>query len=426
MKLLTLFIMALLLTGTAKTQFFSSAGDQEGDQGSGGNEQATYSILVGASWNLVSVPIVQQDFAVPSVFPGALSSQATGYQGGVYTTHDSLRNGAGYWLKFASPDVVYLEGSSIEADSIPLAQGWNLIGSITSPVAAGSIVVVGTTLRSPFYGFSSIGYSAASTIEPGSGYWVKSAGAGTLVLEEIPALLKQRKTPVEGTILATLNMITVRSANGAEQRLYCGRIPGEEFDINFFELPPSPPEGIMDVRFASQRMAEFYPRNIEGSAVFPIVLRGMEYPVTVHRTIAEGTTERIRITDMAGEDVARQGTDGSFVVTDPRMTTLMLNITEGVELPAVFALHQNYPNPFNPSTTLRFDLPGDARVTIAIYNVLGQRVRSIVDDYLEAGVHTMSFDASSLASGVYFYRMDARSTDGSQRFGDVRKLVLLK
>lgn len=94
--------------------------------------------------------------------------------------------------------------------------------------------------------------------------------------------------------------------------------------------------------------------------------------------------------------------------------------------PVKFALHQNFPNPFNPSTTIRFDLPRDTRITIEIYNVLGQRVRSIVDDYLEAGVHTMSFDASSLAGGVYFYKMDARSSDGSQRFGDVKKLVLLK
>ena len=89
-------------------------------------------------------------------------------------------------------------------------------------------------------------------------------------------------------------------------------------------------------------------------------------------------------------------------------------------LPLVNWLGQNYPNPFNPVTTLEFSLERRSRVRIALYDVTGRVVRTIVDDELNPGPHRVVFDASSLASGVYFCRMEA------EKFMDTRKFVLLK
>ncbi len=96
-----------------------------------------------------------------------------------------------------------------------------------------------------------------------------------------------------------------------------------------------------------------------------------------------------------------------------------------IVLPEVFALHQNYPNPFNPVTRLRFDLPEKSRVRLEIYNMLGQKVATVVDREMEAGFHTLSWngrDASgaALASGVYIYRLRAGD------FVKARKMILLK
>ena len=76
-------------------------------------------------------------------------------------------------------------------------------------------------------------------------------------------------------------------------------------------------------------------------------------------------------------------------------------------IPVDYALGQNYPNPFNPSTTIRYDLPRKSRVTLSIFNMLGQQVASAVDGELEAGHHDVRFDASCLSSGVYLYRLTA-------------------
>jgi len=74
-------------------------------------------------------------------------------------------------------------------------------------------------------------------------------------------------------------------------------------------------------------------------------------------------------------------------------------------LPVAMTLYQNYPNPFNPATTIRFDLPSRRKVTLDIYNILGQRVTTVIDRELAAGRHEVELDGLHYASGVYFYRL---------------------
>jgi hypothetical protein len=90
------------------------------------------------------------------------------------------------------------------------------------------------------------------------------------------------------------------------------------------------------------------------------------------------------------------------------------------ELPREFSLSQNYPNPFNPTTEINFALPSACDVSLEIYNITGQRVTTLVDSYLEAGQHSVLWDASSNASGVYFYRLTAGE------FTETKKMMLLK
>jgi hypothetical protein len=89
-------------------------------------------------------------------------------------------------------------------------------------------------------------------------------------------------------------------------------------------------------------------------------------------------------------------------------------------LPRRFQLHQNYPNPFNPTTAISFELPVAQNTRLEVFNVLGQRVSVLVDQWLPAGSHTIGFDGSNLASGVYLYRL---KTDTHE---DTRKMVMVK
>jgi photosystem II stability/assembly factor-like uncharacterized protein len=93
-------------------------------------------------------------------------------------------------------------------------------------------------------------------------------------------------------------------------------------------------------------------------------------------------------------------------------------ISSGV--PSAFALYQNYPNPFNPVTRIRFDIPEQSFVRVTISDVNGKRLLELVNGYLSPGTYEAVWDASSYASGVYFYGMNA------ENLIKVRKMILLK
>jgi Secretion system C-terminal sorting domain/Protein of unknown function (DUF1565) len=106
------------------------------------------------------------------------------------------------------------------------------------------------------------------------------------------------------------------------------------------------------------------------------------------------------------------------------------NINAGISIPVVaigipdvFALRQNYPNPFNPSTTIQYDLPENGKVTLTIYNSLGQTVGTLVNQKQVAGAYDVKFNASNLASGVYLYRV---TVEGTKNFVMTKKMILMK
>ena len=88
-------------------------------------------------------------------------------------------------------------------------------------------------------------------------------------------------------------------------------------------------------------------------------------------------------------------------------------------IPENFGLNQNYPNPFNPTTMLSFQLPKACDYTLTIFNVQGQKVQTFEGNH-EAGMVNIEWDASNMASGIYFYRLNA------ENFSDTKKMVLLK
>jgi hypothetical protein len=109
--------------------------------------------------------------------------------------------------------------------------------------------------------------------------------------------------------------------------------------------------------------------------------------------------------------------DGTFEYSD------VVEVEVGA--PAEFALDQNYPNPFNPSTKINFRLAADSKVSLKVFDVLGQEVMTLINNDLSAGSHQVEFDASNLNSGVYFYKIEATGNNGTN-FSDVKKMILTK
>ncbi|MFU8813447.1 MAG: T9SS type A sorting domain-containing protein [Balneolaceae bacterium] len=136
-----------------------------------------------------------------------------------------------------------------------------------------------------------------------------------------------------------------------------------------------------------------------------------------HQISTAPASEKLSYSTAQQNTDTAKGYSGYQLVITPGAT---VQAPEPSELPNEIVLHQNYPNPFNPSTSINFSLPEGADVTLQVYNVLGQRVALVMDQHIEAGEHTIPFDATNLSSGVYIYRLTA----GSQVL--TRKMTLIK
>ena len=112
------------------------------------------------------------------------------------------------------------------------------------------------------------------------------------------------------------------------------------------------------------------------------------------------------------------------IINNVDFTLTPQSVTSTEETPATvvtkYTLMQNYPNPFNPVTNISFALPEKANVKLTVYNILGKEIATLINGNLSAGEHTVSFDASNLSSGVYFYRIQAGN------FTSTRKMTYLR
>jgi hypothetical protein len=125
-------------------------------------------------------------------------------------------------------------------------------------------------------------------------------------------------------------------------------------------------------------------------------------------------------------------TEVSYLKANPGVAPKQRLADETVAVPTAFALEQNYPNPFNPTTTIEFEVPEASLVTLKVYNLLGQEVATLMDRQEVEFGESLEFDASSMPSGVYLYRIvaetiaDAEAGIEAETFTQVKKMVLVK
>jgi hypothetical protein len=253
----------------------------------------------------------------------------------------------------------------------------------------------------------------------------------------------------------TRTWIEFRDNGTCVDTLWFGCDPSATYGLNTalceIELPPVPPSGVCDVRWANipghdgqdtpaglgQGLQQDYrlcsPVHIDtfrikfqtGDGGFPVTFRWN--PVDFLWLCDSA----ILIDEFGGFLVkARMHVVPMVAVTNPAFSSLLLltyGMAGGVEgsaptegLPTRFALGQCYPNPFNPSTTLKYALPIRSHVTLRIFNTLGQEIATLVNEIREAGYHSAEWNAGGVSSGVYFYRLQADD------FVQTRKMVVLR
>jgi VCBS repeat protein/SdrD B-like protein/Big-like domain-containing protein len=374
-------------------------------------------------WNLVSLPVHPASNAKTSVFPAAIS-RAFAYQG-AYEVRDTLENGVGYWIKLDTALLLGYNGPKYISDTLPVATGWNLIGTVAASISTGSIVATPPGIvSSPFFGYNG-SYQNAATLDPGYGYWVKTKAGGTLTISVSPS--QQAKIAAAKNELERFSSLVIEDSKARRAILYFSSAPDARTSISRYEAPPAPPEQSFDVRFASQRLAEA--ALAQGTQAFPIRVNYAAYPLTItwNMNREESRTWSINAGG-AGRNLVE---NGRFVVDGPASgseTTLLLTASPAGEsvVPTDFHLAQNYPNPFNPSTEIQYRLAAGGRVTLTVHNLLGQEVARLVDSDHPAGYYTARWDASGMPSGVYYARLSVKSGGGVQLYQATRKLVVMR
>src|SRR4030095_4939140 len=136
-------------------------------------------------------------------------------------------------------------------------------------------------------------------------------------------------------------------------------------------------------------------------------------------SIALGPNNGNGVVVIAGTISHDQCANSDFCTIKYTQTGLGITQISG-NIPDKYSLGQNYPNPFNPATNINFSIPKTGNVRLAVYDIQGKEIETIVNESLAAGTYKVDFDAARLSSGVYFYRIDAEG------FSEVKKMILVK
>lgn len=397
---------------------------------SGNGTFARVIVAHNAGWDLVSNPVTRlaNTDSVKQLYPSSVNDYVFSYvPGSGYQQRFVMPNGSGFWGKFPSGGLDTISGFARPLDSISVVAGWNLVGSITSPIRSASVVSVPPgIIAGSFFGYNG-SYGIADTIKPGRAYWVKANVAGRLVLSVFQNLNASAGI-APADLLESLNKLTLSDTRGKVQEIFYGKVGGNSPPLSFFEPPPQPPEGGFSACFlvnARPSLVALRSREDTTFEKYEIAIQGAEYPITISWNVRQANDAGYLLSvGPEGQPTAVHPLKdrGSIRISTKALSGLRLESRRlsVAELPREFALYQNYPNPFNPLTMIRFDLPVASRMSLRVYDLLGREVAVLVEGEQPAGAHDVTFNSGSLASGIYFYRMQ------TERFTSVRKMPIIK
>lgn len=389
-------------------------------------QPTTVDMAVRGDWNLIALPLETSDASPQTLFPNAIDGTLFGFDDTYYVA-SLLEPGKGYWLRFPQPETVTITGEGMNTMSMTLDAGWNLIAGISCDIALASVndpnaIIIDGTL----FGFDG-SYYPSSVLQQGYGYWLRASDTGTIsfsctgnaasvvarVASDVASL---RTQAVEEHLRSngTYGHLQISDASGSNQALYFSS-GTEHIDARSFSLPPAPPPGVFDARFASGT-------HLGDQSGGVIQVQVNRHPLIIHSVrVLAGDAHHYELRELIGSQHGKVHVlaEGMRIeITDPRVNAL--EIVRVTDLPEEYRLEPNYPNPFNIVTTISYVVPQASQVRLVVYDLLGRQVVTLVDGLQEAGRYAVSFDASGLASGFYVYRMEAGS------FRDTKKLLLVK
>ena len=364
---------------------------------------------------------------------------------------ESIEIGRGYWFKHNYSQPVIFDNKDTTGYSIPLkdytielVQGANMVGSPFSfPVRA----IKSEGVLGPFvYGEGDKeGWRDTTVFEPWAGYAVFSTTSnGTITFQPFDEVPSAPKRSGSSWILE-LDLVgdkffdragAIGRKNKAEDR-------EDIFDLPILPSPESLPQIALDVNKDGDFSFNTDFRSLEefnGLWDVQLQIGGQEGPLYFKGSMLGGYPRELQVTlvDIPNRNVIEDFTQGRLDIDTKLNSSYDIKIIAGersyvvqmveeilADIPEQYSLSQNYPNPFNPITNINYSVPRSGSVTLAIYNIMGQRVTTLVSGNMKYGYHSVVWNGldqsgRQVSSGVYFSELSARG------FRQTKKMLLLK
>jgi len=376
--------------------------------------------IILSGWNLIGLPFNMSNRYYIWIFPAAIPKTLFGWDGS-YQLKENLEPSKGYWLRFSNAHTVLIQGYPIDSLIIDLIQDWNLISGTSSNIALTDIIdPQNIIIPGTLFEFEN-SYSLSDSIKQGKGYWLRTKAPGQITLisgsKGSQLLAKSFNNPLK---LDQYPMLHICDASGANQILYFNvKLEDSESKLSY-SLPPVPPSGLFDARFADDY------RITEKDETL-ILLQSSHYPITIScSNLPEEDTYQYFL-----EEILKYEETNVHILQENEMIKIFdsqiksLKLSKIKQVPQKFVVHQNYPNPFNSMTGIKYSIPNDSKVEITIYNTLGQRVKTLISQDKKAGNYEVFWKGDNntgqrIGSGIYFYMVKA----GNYR--DIKKMVFIQ
>ncbi|MFZ4619646.1 MAG: VPS10 domain-containing protein [Bacteroidota bacterium] len=370
----------------------------------------------------------------------------------------TIQRGEAYWLIAKNPVNMNMGTTTMQGTeedfAVTLHPGYNMVGNPFPYSVSWTNSMVPDSVERVLWSYQNGKYDSTTTVmKPFRGYWIKNRG-------KFPKTVRISSLQVTGTgnipkqqndsrILETDEwkiQLTARSAVASDEQNYVGVVRGASDGIDDldFSKPPVSPSGYisLSMRNPEGKLAADYRSASADGHVWDLDLVSSQSNTSVSITLGQfGAIDhsfRIylldnkleRVYDMTGQSeysliLGKTENNRSFrlIVGGEGFAQHHLN---GVPLvPVEYSLSQNFPNPFNPSTTIQYSLSHSGITTVDIFNILGQKIKTLVNEFQPIGHYSVQWDGrdaaqSPVSSGVYYYRVHCND------FASVKKMTLIK
>lgn len=417
-------------------------------------QQSTFTFHVQDGWQLLSRPITTGTNQLSQLFPGAVSAFTWTDQ---YVQVSELGEGYGYWVDMGADATIPHTGSQVTRVDRNLPIGWSLVGAPWDTVLVSQIQQSPPSSIVSVFGFQG-GYFTASRLVPGAGYWFNLTrpcqisivgsvnktgsddGGDTSGADSSDSLVSVERwtLPVRISAGPEIERDSRNVIFGFDPVASVGIDPG----LGERALPPRPPAAILDGRLTliggndvalDLRPPVARPHRFEilwqpGAAGYPVTLQWD--PAAIPAGMTFTLRDNLNGAFLGPVDMRAQGEvvvpeELAFLTGVAVEVLLNPSAVDNLLLPRSFALEPPSPNPQRDGSTIRFQLPRETDVRLAVYDLSGRQVRLVAQRSFPAGVHTLPWNGRDeagrrLASGVYFYRLEAGEFTCTRRTSLIR------